>query len=567
MKIEKVGGLGEKLPVAVLGGGIVAIVVSVVLTVSLIVNLRQVSIFWAEKDLSSHTLMLGESVRQMARASEAILKSVADEVTLGNPADEASYRNLLSDRSTFERLEARAQALPSIDVVTIVDTNGNVLNFSRSYPAPEINLADRDYFLAHKSGSGLAREISVPVQNRGTGTWVFYQSRAIFSESGSWIGLVLTGLSQSYFDNLIQQSNSDESTLFAVFRIDGVFLAGSRDVENVIDINGITRGSESYNHKENGKGFLASLRSLDDLPIVIVAVRRTDAALTDWRSVATLQGGVTFAFSAIALIALGYVYRGLRRQQRLIVDLNSARESAQSASSYKSTFLANMSHELRTPLNAIIGFSEIIQYEILGRIEQRKYVEYARDIQSAGTHLLDLINEILDFSKIDAGRLKLEESVVDLHRVIERCVRVVHHRAESGGLALISEEASAVLAVRCDELRLRQIILNLLSNAIKFTPNGGSVSVHADLAADGVRIAISDTGIGMSEAEIGQALQPFVQVKESSHKKVEGTGLGLPIAKRLAELHGAAFELQSKPGAGTTVTIRLPRSRIVNATV
>lgn len=304
---------------------------------------------------------------------------------------------------------------------------------------------------------------------------------------------------------------------------------------------------------------------LRDLPITIVVAKPETAALREWKSIALLQANEAIVFSAIILIAISIVYRILRMQERLIAELADAREQAQAASSYKSTFLANMSHELRTPLNAIIGFSEIINKEILGKISQPKYVEYSSDIHSAGSHLLELINEILDFSKIESGKLELSESVVDLHHVIERSIRLLRERADSKDVKITYHEPREVIAIKCDELRMRQVLLNLMANAIKFTPNGGTVSIDVDATVNGISVAISDTGVGMTEEEVAQALQPFVQIKRLSLSKGEGTGLGLPIAIRLVELHGGLLKIQSKLAVGTTAQIRLPKWRVVGS--
>ncbi|HUN39280.1 MAG TPA: ATP-binding protein [Acetobacteraceae bacterium] len=229
----------------------------------------------------------------------------------------------------------------------------------------------------------------------------------------------------------------------------------------------------------------------------------------------------------------------------------------------KSQFLANMSHELRTPLNAILGFSELIRDATVGPVDAR-YRSFAEDIHSAGQHLLSLINDILDLSKVEVGRMVLRDSTVDLADLVRKCCRLVHERAREDKLTLEQNIPADLPCVVADELRLKQILLNLLSNAIKFSLAGGRVHVFAARQPDGgLNLSVADTGIGMSAEEIDLALTPFHQVDRGFGRGYEGTGLGLPLAKTLTELHGARFEIESAPGAGTVVTIAMPPERVL----
>jgi signal transduction histidine kinase len=222
-----------------------------------------------------------------------------------------------------------------------------------------------------------------------------------------------------------------------------------------------------------------------------------------------------------------------------------------------------MSHELRTPLNAIIGFSEILQQELFGPLGSRRYRDYARDIHDSGTHLLELINDILDVSKAAAGKLELSEDNVRPADLIGAAVRLVSPRAQEGGVILAAAGGSDLPLIHVDERRMKQVLINLLSNAVKFTQAGGRVIVAADADESGVRFIVRDTGIGMRPEDIPKALSPFGQIDSALARQYAGTGLGLPLAKELVELHGGHLRIDSELGRGTTVTITLPPERTV----
>ncbi|MHC4448151.1 MAG: sensor histidine kinase [Planctomycetota bacterium] len=238
--------------------------------------------------------------------------------------------------------------------------------------------------------------------------------------------------------------------------------------------------------------------------------------------------------------------------------------NAEAANRAKTEFLANMSHELRTPLNAIIGFSDVIQNEIMGRIgETPKYIDYARDIREAGGHLLGVINDILDIAKIEAGQLDLREDAFNAGQAIEACISMLSKRAQDAGVDMIRKGGAVQTSIWADEKKFKQIVINLLSNAVKFTPQGGKVTLSTDTDSDsGFELTVSDTGIGIAEGDLEMALAPFSQVDNAQQRNHEGTGLGLPISRALAELHGGTLEIESDLGLGTTVTVRLPSERL-----
>jgi len=256
------------------------------------------------------------------------------------------------------------------------------------------------------------------------------------------------------------------------------------------------------------------------------------------------------------------------RLAELARDLSQQKTRAEEASVAKSRFLANMSHELRTPLNAIIGFSDLIETEAMGPIGDPRYRSYAADIRNSGRHLLSLINDILDFTKADADRLTLVERTVDLAALLHDSVRMLLPRAAQENVRLRLLPVPQGLSLRADGKRLTQIVLNLLSNAIKYTPAGGEVNVEARLdPAGALLLEVRDTGVGIASTDQRKVLEAFVQIDNAPNRAHEGTGLGLPLAKRLVELHGGTLTLESRLGEGTTVRIALPRERVIAGTI
>ena len=293
----------------------------------------------------------------------------------------------------------------------------------------------------------------------------------------------------------------------------------------------------------SGGGFIATYTDITDRKRAEESLRTASAELELAGSAHEMQG---------------------QKMAAMLEELSIAKQHLGAANRAKSEFLATMSHELRTPLNAIIGFSEIIGTETFGPIGNVKYRDYARDIHESGQHLLDLINDILDISKVESGMEELYEENVDISVVADSVLRLVRQRAQKHGVKLELELSDESPALRVDVRKLKQILVNLLSNAIKFTKAGGTVTLKGwGRIESGYVFQVIDTGIGIAPEDIPKALSQFGQVDNALNRQHEGTGLGLPLTKSLVELHGGSMDLQSDVGVGTTVTVRFPADRIV----
>jgi two-component system cell cycle sensor histidine kinase PleC len=310
-----------------------------------------------------------------------------------------------------------------------------------------------------------------------------------------------------------------------------------------------------YNHERYLK---SSTRSSGEMKII----KKDGSIANTLYTTATLELSQRRRFQVTTVMDIT-----LRKQMEL--SLRVAKDQADTANHAKSAFLANMSHELRTPLNAIIGFSEIMMNGTFGVLNIPKYAEYMDDIHSSACHLLEIINEVLDMSKIEAGRVELDEHHVNIHETILSVERMMASRAFSGNIVIDSDVENNLPNLIGDQRLIRQVLINLVSNSVKFCKAGGKIIIAGHMRQDGdLEIQVIDNGVGIPRDKISHALEPFGQIHETAHAvgEVTGTGLGLPLAKAMVELHGGHLMLDSDVGKGTTVTIRFPSRRVLRQT-
>jgi len=319
--------------------------------------------------------------------------------------------------------------------------------------------------------------------------------------------------------------------------------------------------------KSSGQTFRAYLKS--------VAAAGIESLLNDGRELTAIEkrGGELPMFVSLGRIDDGAagtkprycaVIRDQTQWKDTEIELRRAKEEAEAVSAQKSAFIARISHELRTPLNAIIGFAEVMATEKFGALENPKYKAYVKDIHASGEHVLSLINDLLDLSKMEAGSLDLNFAAVDLGEVVQGCVNLMQPDANRARVIIRSSLGENLPAVMADRRSIRQIVLNLVSNAVKFTDPGGQAIVSVFRDEDGaLKIRVRDTGIGMNEDELHRAMEPFQQINRPERESAKGTGLGLPLTKALVEANRAGFEIESMPGEGTTVQVTFPAARVL----
>ncbi|KIL97140.1 Signal transduction histidine kinase [Paramagnetospirillum magnetotacticum MS-1] len=534
---------------------------------------RQQSIGEWRANLSNLSRLLAEHARQTINAADLVQKSIADRVLELGIESEDDLRRMLGSRATFDALRDKVSGVPQIDVATVVANNGDVVNFTRSYPPPPINLADRDYFKAHFADPDLKFFLSLPAKNRGTGRWTFYLTRKIKNSKGHTIGLVLTGIESSFLSEYYRAVNFSDFSAISLYRDDGGLLARMPEREEAMGkvlsqpgIQALKDGVETFITDEprlvdqaDRRLRIVAPRSVAGYPLAVIVTATEELILADWRRKALLLGGGAGGLSLLLLGLTLWIARLLDNREAAMDTARQAQKVAERANRAKAAFLATMSHEIRTPMNGVIGMTGLLLDTKLDE-EQRHFSTTIRD---SAESLLTVINDILDFSKLEAGKLDLESTDFDLTSLVESVVDILAPRAHAKSIEIASLiDPDLPTWLRGDPGRLRQILMNLAGNAIKFTTKGGiAIEVGGEDGPSGrklVRFDVRDTGIGIPEDAIGRLFSMFMQVDASTARRYGGTGLGLAISKRLTEMMGGTIGVESTPGVGSLFTFSLP---------
>jgi signal transduction histidine kinase len=546
----------------------------------------------AAYQIATTNLANGMAQQSAARlgAIDLALNDVRSELQRRTQAKSASFATTLRDAQVTLFLEERQKYLSDTDSLAIIDAQGELANSSLATMPTDETMWDQDFFRHFQSGDDPGLFVSAPAK-QADGEWTALLARRITDQQGVFQGVAIAAVSLSRLEQFYQLAMPAMREV-TVYRRDGTVLVhyphaeaaiGSKVPDRAPWHSLVKTGGGAYAAPSplDGIQVVAVARPLPDMPIVVEAAVTQDVVLAGWRRSIpwVVIGGVVSVIAVILLLRfLGFQFRRLEDSERtlseknreleaLAADLRQAQFVAEDATRSKSMFLAGMAHELRTPLNAVLGFSDIILNEIYGSVAPTRYRCYAEYISESGRHLLSLINDLLDLSKIEAGKLDLDIEILRCPDLGNYATRLTAGLAAERDVTVSIPVAEDCPTIHADERAARQILLNLLSNAIKFTPAGGKVMLRfARSGTAGAVIEVIDSGVGMSPEEIKVALLPYGQIESNLMLRTPGTGLGLPLAKALAEKHGGGLTVASERGSGTKVTVFLPWHAHLDAT-
>ncbi|MBL8484362.1 MAG: response regulator [Rhodocyclaceae bacterium] len=526
-------------------------------------------------NLSSVSTLLAQHAEQTLTAADAVLGRIADHVEASGADSVEDLRRVMGTRAAHQMMLDRIRGASQIDVATIVDRNGDVINFTRSYPPPHINLADREYFMAHMADPKLELFLSVPVQNRGNGRWTFYLARKIVGPTGNTLGLVLAGVESAYFQKYYKDVLPDpEFSAISLFRRDGTLMArvperadsiGKRSsaltslriIESGMQAGTIVTDAPRPLDPARSELRIVAPHLLENYPLYVNLTAAEGLVLRRWRTTAKLIGAGVLVLDLLILASTIWLHRLRRRRDIQHAQLQRAHAAAQAASRAKSEFVANMSHEIRTPLNGMMGLTRLVLDGEVVSPEERN--EYLRAAYGCAENLCTLLNDVLDFARMESGQVELRDEPFALAACVADTLNMLVVEARAKQLALELEfEGGVPRWVRGDAARLRQILLILVGNAIKFTERG-SVNVRLNclqppLGGHGpttLQFLVRDTGIGISPDKIPIVFDAFAQGDSSLTRRHGGRGLGLALSRRLVGSMGGEIDVVSTPGEGS----------------
>jgi signal transduction histidine kinase len=514
----------------------------------------------AKRDTGNLTRAFAQHVTRTLSQVQQLLMEVADKVAADQPVD-------------LDRMRRRVPGLDNVSkFLGVLDAHGRVVDASRP-SVLGMDFADSDYFRRATAPGAPRVGFGKPIVGRSPlmssiPFWV-----RVEGPNGTVRAVVVGDVLSEYFSGLFSQLDLDLGGVATLVDTDGTIYARGSDNQNgvgstfpnqmiILAARNAPRGTVIGHSAVDGILRIASFEQLEGTPMLVAVGYEMQSALRGYHKARNQMMGQGIIGTLLVLTLALLVNRYILRLEESEATARAARAEAEHASAVKSQFLAVASHELRTPLNAIIGFAEVMAAALHGPLGHTRYAEYANDIHRSGLNLLALINDLLDLAKIEAGKMELYPEPVDAAMLVDECLRMVRASAQAGGVNLSQSLQQPAPPLVADPLKLRQILLNLLTNAIKNTPAGGQVQVTMrNDGPDRVLLQVSDNGCGMTADEVALALQPFRQIHSHLSRGKQGSGLGLPVACSLVQLHGGELFIDSYPGRGTEVTVHLPTSQ------
>lgn len=529
----------------------------------------------AQGQARAHSLsqITASHVHQTLRAIEVGMQSLDGDLT------QPGINSDLTPAEMHHALARVERVVPALQGIGVLDRAGNLVASADSATPAQVNLSDRDYFRFHAAHATTDLLLGRPIISRPQGQLSIPVSLRLDGPAdavgNTFAGVVVGRVNPKYLVSFFEALDVGAASLRLA---DGTLLARYPEIDLVNaapqpfaadHITDLLPGLAEDDSPVDGVRRITSLRRVGNMPVFVTVGLDRDALLADWRGKRDVAVALTLLL-VVLMVGGAYVVRRRAADAVAMTEMAAhvraeaaARHQADEVSRSKSEFLSHMSHELRTPLNAILGFSEIIKSQSFGPVGVAKYSEYADDIHYSASHLLSVINNILDLSKVESGRWQINDDEVRLEDLIEALIRLSSERAKRENVTITVRESPSGCVIRGDRRTLLQIMLNITINAIKFAGPNHAVDLAAERLADGgLEIAVTDYGSGMSQEDVEKAMRPYESPASRVARAKQDTGLGLPLAAAFAEMHGGSLTLHSAPGRGTTARLRLPPDRV-----